>query len=420
MLILQGVACQTLRANPSLPASIVQDEPATFVDRAEADGCTSSTRVSTPSVSASVFKTIVRGDDGAEDLEAAPAATTTTDGILQLVGVAAPLQEDAALSVPATADAGVLRIATEDESIGDPAGEEEDAPPGGSRGNDTAAKNDSEDSGGTERSAGVDDRAAPAPAVEGAAEDSGGPERGAPAPAVASPAEDSGGRKRLLVSSLSLLDLTSVAAGDSGSTERSAGGDDRAAPAPAVEGPADDSGGAERSAGGDDRAAPAPAVASPAAANDPQRHGRRRRESVARAAAFRSVSAASPPMSRDEACARARAAFELIDRHGEQQLSRRDVIAALRAPRNELLRCVLGLPQRIRQEDGTRNEFERVFQAIGSGDSKVPECCAVRAADTFYVRSACCWRLHLTFRLPRSDRAHLARSWRRRPLCSTD
>ena len=394
MLILQGVACQTLRANPSLPASIVQDEPATFVDRAEADGCTSSTRVSTPSVSASVFKTIVRGDDGAEDLEAAPAATTTTDGILQLVGVAAPLQEDAALSVPATADAGVLRIATEDESIGDPAGEEEDAPPGGSRGNDTAAKNDSEDSGGTERSAGVDDRAAPAPAVEGAAEDSGGPERGAPAPAVASPAEDSGGRKRLLVSSLSLLDLTSVAAGDSGSTERSAGGDDRAAPAPAV--------------------------ASPAAANDPQRHGRRRRESVARAAAFRSVSAASPPMSRDEACARARAAFELIDRHGEQQLSRRDVIAALRAPRNELLRCVLGLPQRIRQEDGTRNEFERVFQAIGSGDSKVPECCAVRAADTFYVRSACCWRLHLTFRLPRSDRAHLARSWRRRPLCSTD
>ena len=61
-------------------------------------------------------------------------------------------------------------------------------------------------------------------------------------------------------------------------------------------------------------------------------------------------------------------AFDLIDRNGDGVLSRAEVIKALRD--NADVRQLLHLPAHIRQEDISRTEFERVFQAIDTHESK--------------------------------------------------
>ena len=76
-------------------------------------------------------------------------------------------------------------------------------------------------------------------------------------------------------------------------------------------------------------------------------------------------------------------AFRLIDANNDGELSRAEVIKACRA--DERVRTLLGLPRVIRQEDGTRDAFEEVFQRIDADDSKaisLDEFCRV-----FSVRS---------------------------------
>ena len=63
-----------------------------------------------------------------------------------------------------------------------------------------------------------------------------------------------------------------------------------------------------------------------------------------------------------------RAAFELMDTSGNGRLSRAEVIKAARS--NPKVRQLLDLPATIRQEDGSRDRFERVFQAMDQDDSK--------------------------------------------------
>ena len=61
-------------------------------------------------------------------------------------------------------------------------------------------------------------------------------------------------------------------------------------------------------------------------------------------------------------------AFAWIDRNGDGTISRIELIQACR--RDERVRALLGLPQTIRQEDGTRDAFERAFQHLDADDSK--------------------------------------------------
>ncbi len=67
-----------------------------------------------------------------------------------------------------------------------------------------------------------------------------------------------------------------------------------------------------------------------------------------------------------------RAAFRLIDANGDGTLSRIEVIKAVRSMPQ--VRSLLALPASIRQEDGTRDAFERVYQAIDADDSKSITC----------------------------------------------
>ena len=60
--------------------------------------------------------------------------------------------------------------------------------------------------------------------------------------------------------------------------------------------------------------------------------------------------------------------FEQLDKDKNGTLSRIEVIKSLRS--NEEVQALLRLPGRIRQEDGTRDAFESVFQAIDRDDSK--------------------------------------------------
>ena len=60
-------------------------------------------------------------------------------------------------------------------------------------------------------------------------------------------------------------------------------------------------------------------------------------------------------------------AFARIDANGDGVLSRTEVIAC-RA--NEDIRALLGLPKVIRQEDGTRDAFEAVFQRLADGATR--------------------------------------------------
>ena len=66
--------------------------------------------------------------------------------------------------------------------------------------------------------------------------------------------------------------------------------------------------------------------------------------------------------------ASARAAFRLIDKNGDGTLSRIEVIKALRT--QPKVQKILQLPAIIRQEDGTRDAFEAVFQAIDKNSNK--------------------------------------------------
>ena len=69
-----------------------------------------------------------------------------------------------------------------------------------------------------------------------------------------------------------------------------------------------------------------------------------------------------------------KSAFNLIDANGDGVLSRTEVIKALRS--SVVVRLLLQLPQNIRQEDGTREIFEHVFQTIdtdGSDDISMSE-----------------------------------------------
>ena len=63
-----------------------------------------------------------------------------------------------------------------------------------------------------------------------------------------------------------------------------------------------------------------------------------------------------------------RAAFKRIDKNGDGTLSRIEVVKALRSDAE--VQVLLHLPQKIRQEDGTRDLFERVFQQIDADQSK--------------------------------------------------
>ena len=62
------------------------------------------------------------------------------------------------------------------------------------------------------------------------------------------------------------------------------------------------------------------------------------------------------------------AAFRRIDKNGDGVLSRIEVIQA--AKRDPEVRSLLGLPAAIRQEDGTRDAFEAVFQRLDADSSR--------------------------------------------------
>eukprot|EP00966_Prymnesium_polylepis_P287133 6631815-Prymnesium_polylepis.1 len=61
-------------------------------------------------------------------------------------------------------------------------------------------------------------------------------------------------------------------------------------------------------------------------------------------------------------------AFQLIDRNGDGTLTRIEVIQACR--HDARVRELLRLPETIRQEDGSREAFEEVFQKMDKDDSK--------------------------------------------------
>ena len=65
---------------------------------------------------------------------------------------------------------------------------------------------------------------------------------------------------------------------------------------------------------------------------------------------------------------RCREAFSLIDKNGDGTLTRIEVIQACRS--DQRVRELLRLPETIRQEDGSREAFESVFQKMDKDDSK--------------------------------------------------
>ena len=61
-------------------------------------------------------------------------------------------------------------------------------------------------------------------------------------------------------------------------------------------------------------------------------------------------------------------AFELIDKNGDGKLTRAEIIKGCRS--DQRVRELLQLPATIRQEDGTRDVFEKVYQLMDKDDSK--------------------------------------------------
>ena len=61
-------------------------------------------------------------------------------------------------------------------------------------------------------------------------------------------------------------------------------------------------------------------------------------------------------------------AFAAIDKNGNGELSRSEIIKACRV--NPQVRELLGLPARVQQEDGSRDRFESVFQFLDADGSK--------------------------------------------------
>ena len=61
-------------------------------------------------------------------------------------------------------------------------------------------------------------------------------------------------------------------------------------------------------------------------------------------------------------------AFSLIDKNSDGTLTRIEVIQACRS--DHRVRELLRLPESIRQEDGSRDAFEEVFQKMDKDDSK--------------------------------------------------
>jgi len=65
---------------------------------------------------------------------------------------------------------------------------------------------------------------------------------------------------------------------------------------------------------------------------------------------------------------KAMAAFHAIDKNGDGEISRIEVLQACR--QEDGIRTLLGMPERVRQEDGSRDAFEAIFQAIDTDGSK--------------------------------------------------
>ena len=80
---------------------------------------------------------------------------------------------------------------------------------------------------------------------------------------------------------------------------------------------------------------------------------------------------------------KASAAFKKIDKNGDGRLSRAEVIQALR--KDPEVRKLLGLEEfeTIRQEDGSRDAFEKVFQALDADSNKMID---EREFCRFFVR----------------------------------
>jgi hypothetical protein len=67
-------------------------------------------------------------------------------------------------------------------------------------------------------------------------------------------------------------------------------------------------------------------------------------------------------------CENAKAAFEKMDKNGDGMCSRIEVIQACKS--DPSIRSLLGMPEKVRQEDGTRDAFEVIFQAMDVDGSK--------------------------------------------------
>ena len=84
--------------------------------------------------------------------------------------------------------------------------------------------------------------------------------------------------------------------------------------------------------------------------------------------ATQSNAALSEQVKQADELEKVRAAFRLIDKNGDGVLSRIEVIKALKTHKH--VQHLLKLPAHIRQEDGTRNQFEVVYQMLDADDSK--------------------------------------------------
>ena len=76
----------------------------------------------------------------------------------------------------------------------------------------------------------------------------------------------------------------------------------------------------------------------------------------------------APPGSMADVYERCKQVFTLLDKNGDGILSRIEIIQACR--KDERVATLLRIPQQIRQEDGSRDAFETMFQSMDDDDSK--------------------------------------------------